>query len=102
MNQERETLGHSSASSLAETLSPGTLSVLSLFQNLSAEEQYNALMLSFGMFESSYAANPDMLLSLKSEDLREAAYIFTRFSNTLVLCAERSDTHGAPDLALPV
>jgi len=89
------------ASGLVDRLSPGTVSVLSLFQSLSALERYNALMLCFGLWDAAVRENHNMLSSLKSEDLTAAAGIFTHCANTLVSYSMKSDEPGLPPSDLP-
>ncbi len=94
MTNNSEQLGNDLAAGLVEKLSPGTVSVLSLFQSLSALERYNALMLCFGLWDAAVRENHDMLSSLKNEDLRAAAGIFMHCSNTLESYSRRSPEPG--------
>lgn len=96
MPNNSKQLGTDLAAGLVEKLSPGTVSVLSLFQSLSALERYNALMLCFGLWDAAVRENQDMLLSLKSEDLRAAADIFTHCASTLVSFCPTLSVHGNP------
>lgn len=96
-----ETLDDSSARGLVDQLSPGVHSALSHFQNLEGAEQFRALMLSFGMFDGMIQQHIATLSSLRSEDLRAAASIFTRCSNTLEFYARQLDENGQDLTALP-
>jgi len=95
-----ETLDEASARGLVDQLSPGVHSALSHFQNLEGEEQFRALMLSFGMFDGMIQQHLATLSSLRSEDLLAAASIFTRCSNTLEFYARQLQENGQDVSAL--